>query len=173
MNVDHVYFVHAPEVRRIKIGHSTQPAGRVGCIDSQSPCKTIFLGAVPAGPITEMYLHDKFAADRFHGEWFAESNALWSLINESLSERCIVGCPFDDVSLFVNWPKSEGLLGEAFDAAGLTVEDAAAKAGVHLVTMQRAVASRDCPSPWAVWGLIKNCGFKLEDLVRLRLAEAA
>lgn len=75
-----VYFIEA-ENGLIKIGVSDDPVSRFGQIRTMSPLPLRLRGVVPgAGNAGEAELHQRFAADRAHGEWFRPSPALLSYI---------------------------------------------------------------------------------------------
>jgi hypothetical protein len=77
-----VYFVEAEGLDRIKIGTATDIEKRFAELRTMSPVPLKLLAAVQGGVPVEQALHDRFAADRLHGEWFRASADLRSLIRD-------------------------------------------------------------------------------------------
>jgi|SRR5579859_1366545 len=69
-----VYFVQSVIGGPIKIGKSVDPMARLIQLQSGSPFQLRLL-ATTAKDI-ELELHERFAADRLHGEWFHPSQEL-------------------------------------------------------------------------------------------------
>ena len=66
-----VYFLHAPEVDRIKIGFSSRDVGsRVQSLQTGSPVKLELLGTIVGDVQDEGALHQRWAKARIRGEWF-------------------------------------------------------------------------------------------------------
>lgn len=65
-----VYFIHAPEVSRIKIGCSRDVNARIIDLRIGSPCPLVPLGWVPGGKSVERMMHVDLEESRTHGEWF-------------------------------------------------------------------------------------------------------
>ena len=69
-----VYFLHAPELRRVKIGFSTNPHVRSIKVrhDDRLPHEItlIVFGSLDGGRVLERLMHERFAAHRVSGEWF-------------------------------------------------------------------------------------------------------
>lgn len=69
-----VYFLHAPELRRVKIGWSRDPgrrAQRLRCVNRElAPFKTQLLATIDGGHIVERCLHRRFSDHHVSGEWF-------------------------------------------------------------------------------------------------------
>lgn len=55
---------------RVKIGHSTDMAGRFSALQHASPYKLRILATMPGGVAEERWLHREFRKYRKHGEWF-------------------------------------------------------------------------------------------------------
>ena len=66
-----VYFVEAEGCGLIKIGFTERPfARRFGQLRAQSPVSLRGLGTIKGGIELERALHERFAGDWSHGEWF-------------------------------------------------------------------------------------------------------
>lgn len=66
-----IYFIHAPEVGRIKIGITMKPLGhRLTGLIGQSPCDLEILGWMEGTLSIEKGLHKKFMKHKHHCEWF-------------------------------------------------------------------------------------------------------
>jgi hypothetical protein len=76
-----VYFIRGGGF--IKIGCSTNLVARFRAIRNTSPVPVELVGKFPGGTLEEALLHDRFAADRVHGEWFKESPELLDVIARS------------------------------------------------------------------------------------------
>jgi hypothetical protein len=63
-----------------KIGFSSNLAERVQSIMDTVPGAVEFMGHMPGGMDVETHLHERFADDRFSGEWFTGSQRLLGLI---------------------------------------------------------------------------------------------
>lgn len=68
-----VYFIHAPEVARVKIGFATNVASRVNKIRSDSPVPVLLIGQMPGTLADEANMHRRFEAFRINREWFSAS----------------------------------------------------------------------------------------------------
>ena len=66
----HVYFVFAPELRRIKIGFTRDVARRFTSLRNSSPCDLLLIGSVRAAPVAEGAFHGLLQDFRRYGEWF-------------------------------------------------------------------------------------------------------
>jgi DNA-binding NtrC family response regulator len=75
-----VYFLRSGTDGPIKIGWSRNIATRFVTLARESGHRLYFLGAVAGGSVEEHALHDRFAAQRLHGEWFEPSDELWAAI---------------------------------------------------------------------------------------------
>lgn len=70
-----VYFIHAPALRRIKIGTTTELKRRLRDIQRQPELRAIELvlvGYIDGGDVVERLIHEKFTAHRISHEWFAD-----------------------------------------------------------------------------------------------------
>lgn len=65
----------------VKIGSSRMPMGRLKAVQIWSPLLLEMASFCPAHRNTEMFLHRHFLASHMHGEWFAWSEELQSLID--------------------------------------------------------------------------------------------
>ena len=77
-----IYFIrpigaHGP----VKIGCSKDPKGRAHTISIWSPVPLEIVAVAEGGHEYERALHERFAKDRMHGEWFAASSELTALID--------------------------------------------------------------------------------------------
>lgn len=82
MNDGYVYFIRPQGMDGpVKIGFSKRPSDRLHSLSGASPLK-LELAAVGAGcPSTEKMLHNRFADQRSHGEWFDCSDDIAELIS--------------------------------------------------------------------------------------------
>lgn len=69
-----VYFIRAGDL--VKIGHSVNPPQRLRMLRTGSPVPLEFWHLEAGGKDRERELHERFAADRAHGEWFHISDAI-------------------------------------------------------------------------------------------------
>lgn len=81
-----VYFIYC--AGRIKIGHTNDLRVRLKQITMHAPALPTAILVVKGGREVEQELHDRFAADRLHGEWFRLSEPLRGLLRRRL---CPVG----------------------------------------------------------------------------------
>jgi len=81
-----VYFIYC--AGRVKIGHTGDLHGRLKQLAIHSPAPLTAVLVVKGGREVEQELHDRFAADRLHGEWFRLSDPLRGLLRNRL---CPVG----------------------------------------------------------------------------------
>lgn len=79
-----VYFIQGEGGGPIKIGWAVYPRGRLSSLQASSPVRLRLLAYVPGGVAKERRLHQQFAADRLHGEWFIESDKL----HAEIDRRC-------------------------------------------------------------------------------------
>lgn len=79
-NQEYVYFLHGNETGLIKIGRSYDPMKRLNSMQlSEQAC---FLLSIEGDKDKEAELHQRFAAYRKYGEWFAPSPELLYFIEE-------------------------------------------------------------------------------------------
>lgn len=83
-----VYFLAGAGL--IKIGVTTNPTSRVRAIRNSSPVPLELLGLHKADMLFEMFMHQRFAHLRRHGEWFEDAPELREVIDAILN-----GHPFD------------------------------------------------------------------------------
>lgn len=79
----YVYFIRCLDAgeQRIKIGCSYKPANRLVHIGAWSPYPLELIATAAGDFDTERALHDYFAADRLHREWFRSSPELLAVID--------------------------------------------------------------------------------------------
>src|SRR5690606_12276565 len=65
-----IYYVGAREVRRVKIGTTTNLRARMSQLRAQSIDRLELLASEPGGYADERLRHELFAHVRRHGEWF-------------------------------------------------------------------------------------------------------
>jgi hypothetical protein len=65
-----VYFIHAAEMHRMKIGHAKDPIRRTKDLQVGSSCPLLLVGVKQGGVSFEKSLHDHFKHLRCQGEWF-------------------------------------------------------------------------------------------------------
>lgn len=65
------YFVGSREHQVVKIGVTTRLKARMSALRNSSPVPIKLFAVVYGWPGIESYLHERFKADRMHGEWFA------------------------------------------------------------------------------------------------------
>jgi hypothetical protein len=83
-----IYFVLAEHTRRLKIGYSIDPVGRLAALQTGCPEPLSLLGwisydATPRQVMAiERELHDCFAQWRLQGEWFEATTELLEFVEE-------------------------------------------------------------------------------------------
>ena len=77
-----IYFVEAVGLDLIKIGYAMDPWKRFHILLSAAPVPLKMLAMKPGGPVEESRLHQQFAAQRSHGEWFRRCPEFDALIAE-------------------------------------------------------------------------------------------
>lgn len=75
-----VYFIERRLDGAIKIGTSTNPAGRLSELQVGCPERLGFLAIVPGDALLERLILEVFSPDRIRGEWFEPSRELWDFI---------------------------------------------------------------------------------------------
>jgi hypothetical protein len=75
-----VYFVHSPDAKLTKVGHSHDLWSRMSALRCSSPVPLVVLGLMPGTLEDEKRCHQQLAATRRHGEWFDWSDALHRLV---------------------------------------------------------------------------------------------
>ena len=80
----YVYFIRAVDSPdgRIKIGCSYKPIRRLLALAAWSSYPLEVIAVAPGDFSTERSLHDFFAADRLHSEWFRSSPELLGVIED-------------------------------------------------------------------------------------------
>jgi len=74
-----VYFIQRGETGPIKIGVSTNVAGRLRTLEARFSEPLVLLGTLPGGADLEQALHARFRDQRIEGEWFRPSPELFRL----------------------------------------------------------------------------------------------
>lgn len=74
-----VYFIR-DETGLAKIGHSYDPWQRLRALQSTSPVQLAIVRVVDGGQKTEAWLHRRFADYRQHGEWFALTDEMLTIV---------------------------------------------------------------------------------------------
>lgn len=64
------YFVGSREQEVVKIGMTTKLKARMSSLRNSSPIPIKLFAVAFGSPDIELVLHERFAADRLHGEWF-------------------------------------------------------------------------------------------------------
>lgn len=77
----YVYFIQA-ENGLIKVGYSTNPGKRLTYFRRVSPVSLELLGYFLGTQTDEYYLHQRFAMQRDHGEWFRPSPELLQALSD-------------------------------------------------------------------------------------------
>lgn len=75
-----VYFFQARSGGAVKIGSTSNVRRRLGEVQTGHQEELRILGVCRGGTRFEMELHERFAAYRLHGEWFAPTRELLRLI---------------------------------------------------------------------------------------------
>jgi len=65
-----VYFIYAPETKRVKIGISNKPEERIKDLQNNSGAELVLLKCLKGGKTLEERLHHRFDNYRQYGEWF-------------------------------------------------------------------------------------------------------
>lgn len=78
-----LYFIETEcAERHIKIGIAANAKARLNKLQMCCPYKLNILAVIPGKSHMEKELHQRFVADRLHGEWFRRSDALLAVIDE-------------------------------------------------------------------------------------------
>jgi hypothetical protein len=102
IDVGWVYFVDAPEVERIKIGHSEgHPKVRLGSLQTNAPVDLVTLGILRGTVSFERAIQDRFLALRWKREWFRSDRQLRSFIVTFASPVSVVD-EVTDISMTVD-----------------------------------------------------------------------
>jgi hypothetical protein len=82
----YVYFIEAAVLDgrgQLKIGVANSPQGRLDDLQKASPVKLKLIATIPNGGYAlERRLHEMFADERLHGEWFRPSERLLTWIRD-------------------------------------------------------------------------------------------
>src|SRR5262245_66472129 len=71
-----IYFIKNCNTGHIKIGVGSEPLKRLTPLQTGSSRRLDVLAVAPGGQDVERSLHQKFASQRLHGEWFKPSKEL-------------------------------------------------------------------------------------------------
>jgi hypothetical protein len=77
-----VYFITCREVDAVKIGYSGDPHGRLPEIQTGCPLPLTLEAMTPGTKEHERQLHQRFADDRLHGEWFRLTDIIEAMMKE-------------------------------------------------------------------------------------------
>lgn len=97
--MSYVYFIVDEDVADateplVKIGWTRRaPAKRLHEIQRYASRRLILLAVMPGGRETERRLHERYAYDRAHGEWFDLESQTWDLIR---GVQNVFGDPSED-----------------------------------------------------------------------------
>jgi hypothetical protein len=78
-----VYFITCREQGVCKIGRAQNAKSRLSSLQTASPTKLALEATLPGDRELEQQLHQRFAAHRLKGEWFAITDELDALINDA------------------------------------------------------------------------------------------
>lgn len=82
-----VYFLQTVRGGPIKIGLTQSISKRIETLQTGCPFPLVCIGVIPNGSRDlEKSLHDQFAKDRLHGEWFEDSPELQSYISANAKQ---------------------------------------------------------------------------------------
>lgn len=83
----HIYFIHFPDLARLKIGISNNVEQRRLDLMAGSGAPGVLLGAFPGNRQAELAAHEAFAAHRLMGEWFSYSDECAAEVSDYLATR--------------------------------------------------------------------------------------
>ncbi|MFD2206609.1 GIY-YIG nuclease family protein [Kiloniella antarctica] len=81
-----VYFIAPVNGGPIRIGRTTKVDNRLKGLMNMSPVELELIGVVSGGPYVEYWLHEYFAKDRLHSEWFKPSKQLLEIAEDARAE---------------------------------------------------------------------------------------
>lgn len=89
----YLYIIQCTHTARIKIGYSYDPRTRIKAIRSCSPTEinVICLAMCNSKKVAMSYetlLHNDFAEERLHNEWFELSERLYDFIKDLINAKC-------------------------------------------------------------------------------------
>lgn len=94
--LDSTYIIHAPSVKKVKIGCTKDVRGRYYNIQASSPVPIVLVCSFESlGYEFERYLHVKYAAYNTHGEWFEDTILPMILEDPELQKIMEEYCNFD------------------------------------------------------------------------------
>jgi hypothetical protein len=84
-----IYFIAAPDVGHVKIGWTAKQAeARLGELQPSSPCVLVLMHVIEdRSEFDEHRLHERFASDRLHNEWFRLTDEIATYIEEQRQRR--------------------------------------------------------------------------------------
>lgn len=122
-----VYYVHAPELGLVKIGHAGNVHKRLTMLQTGSPTRLVLLAVEPGGEKLERERHAQFEQLRARGEWFRFEGDLKALV--------------EFLPPYVRQPPTRkplpGPLGAWLHKAGLSQEDFGELIGARGATVSR------------------------------------
>lgn len=105
-----VYFVASFDLTRVKIGKTTDLRIRTRDLQCMSPDPVLLVAEIDGYTHVERWLHERFEAERLHGEWFFVSDAIASLIlaiqssgRSFVSELCPDALAKDEITVAVDY----------------------------------------------------------------------
>jgi hypothetical protein len=78
----HIYFIRGESTGLIKIGIATELERRLRDIQAMSPDTLALVRCINGDVLLERALHESFAVERRHGEWFDSSLRLIAFIDD-------------------------------------------------------------------------------------------
>lgn len=78
-----IYFLTPFKGGPIKIGTTTQLSKRLAYLQCEHKTALTVLGVMDGGRTEEEAIHERFAANRQHKEWFAPADDLWAFIRDN------------------------------------------------------------------------------------------
>lgn len=81
----HIYFVRAPELKRVKIGFSRDVKPRFKALRNGSPCRLVLLGSHHGKEAVEHAIHEYLGDHHAYGEYFHETVRVRKTVHVALS----------------------------------------------------------------------------------------
>jgi len=73
-----IYYIACKETHRLKIGYTSRSVKRrIAALQTGSASPLVFMAMHPGTMETERRIHERFADERLHGEWFEMSENLF------------------------------------------------------------------------------------------------
>ncbi|WP_085908310.1 GIY-YIG nuclease family protein [Kiloniella majae] len=83
--MSHVYFISPVNGGPIRIGRTKALDNRLNSLMNMSPIELELIGSIDGGEYVEYWLHEFFAKDRLHSEWFKPSKKLLEFAEDARS----------------------------------------------------------------------------------------